>query len=256
MRRYILLVIAAFGLFMGAVCYLPQVVSVSSNACGRELPVRSVETSERQAALTFECAWGKEHLGEILGILEKEGVKASFFVTGDWAERYPEEVLRIKNAGHDIGNHSRTHRSLAQMSDEAQAEEIVWTHRKIKELTGIDMELFRPPYGDFSDALIQNAKKQGYLTVTGNVDSLDWKEYGREELVKEILEHKELKNGSILLFQSEAEFTGAALSDMIRGLKEKGYRLVPVSQMICREKFAVDVDGRQKKVKEKPFSIE
>ena len=118
-------------------------------------------------------------------------------------------------------------------------------HEKVKELTGVDMNLFRPPYGDYDDAVILNAKENGYYTIQWDVDSLDWKDYGVDSIIDTVVNHKNLGNGSIILCHNGAKYTKEALEAMIVGLKEKGYEIVPVSELIYREDYHMDVTGRQ-----------
>lgn len=107
------------------------------------------------------------------------------------------------------------------------------------------MNLFRPPYGDYDDEVILNAKENGYYTIQWDVDSLDWKDYGVDSIVDTVLNHKNLGNGSIILCHNGAKHTKNALEAMITGLKEKGYAIVPVSELIYKENYHMDVTGRQ-----------
>ena len=118
-------------------------------------------------------------------------------------------------------------------------------HKKVKELTGEDMYLFRPPYGDYDDEVILNAKENGYYTIQWDVDSLDWKDYGVDSIVDTVVNHKNLGNGSIILCHNGAKYTKDALDAMINGLQEKGYEIVPVSELIYKDDYHMDVTGRQ-----------
>ena len=138
-------------LLVGAFFYLPGVVSVSSSVNGRDLPIYCVQTDKPQIALTFDAAWGNEDTEQILSILEKHNVKVTFFATGGWVESYPDDVKAILAAGHDIGNHSENHKNMSQLSTDQMKSEIMEVHDKVKNLTGYEMTLFRPPYGDYSN---------------------------------------------------------------------------------------------------------
>lgn len=94
-------------------------------------------------------------------------------MTGSWVEKYPEDVKAIYAAGHDLGNHSENHKNMSQLSNEEKTEEIMSVHQKVKELTGTDMNLFRAPYGDYDDDVIEEAKKNGYYTIQWDVDTGD-----------------------------------------------------------------------------------
>lgn len=147
-------------------------ITVSNSVNGRELPIYSVETDQKKVALTFDAAWGNEDTREILDILKRHNVKVTFFMTGGWVEAYPDDVKAILAAGHDLGNHSENHKNMSLLSDEECRAELMKVHDKVKELTGYEMYLFRPPYGDYDNHVIKNASQCGYLTVQWDVDTL------------------------------------------------------------------------------------
>lgn len=232
-------------LLIGAGVSLSKVVNVSNTVNGRELPIYSVETDEKKIALSFDAAWGNEDTQKILDTLAKYNVHVTFFMTGGWVEKFPEDVKKIQAAGHDLGNHSENHKNMSQLSDEQCQEELMKVHNRIKELTGVKMNLFRPPYGDYDDHVITNAKKCGYFSIQWDVDSLDWKDYGVNSIIKTVTEHKALKNGSIILMHNGAKYTAEALPVVIEKLQAAGYQIVPVSELIYKENYHLDVTGRQ-----------
>lgn len=222
-----------------------RVVAVSSTVGSRELPIYCVQTEKPQIALSFDAAWGNEDTKAILDILAKHQVKVTFFMTGGWVESYPEDVKAILAAGHDLGNHSENHKNMSQLSESEKTSELMTVHNKVKELTGYEMFLFRPPYGDYDNAVILNAKNNGYYTIQWDVDSLDWKDYGADAILDTVCNHKHLGNGSIILCHNGAKYTAQALDSMITCLKEKGYEFVPLSQLILRDNYHMDHEGRQ-----------
>lgn len=244
-KNYVALALVLTVALVGSFKYVSKYVKVSNNVSGRELPIYSVDTEEKKVALTFDAAWGNADTGKILDILKKHNVKVTFFMTGGWVEKYPEDVKAIFEAGHDLGNHSESHKNMTELSDEEKAQELQSVHNKVKELTGTDMELFRAPYGEYDDAVILTAEKNGYNTIQWNVDSLDWKDYGVKSIVKTVLDSKELVNGAIILCHNGAKYTADALEPLIDGLEKKGYEIVPVSQLIYKDGYHLDVAGRQ-----------
>lgn len=240
----VLSVLAIVGL---GIKFLPSAITVSNIGKKRDLPIYCVETDENKVALSFDAAWGNDDTQTILDILDKHNVKVTFFMTGEWVRKYPEDVKRIAAAGHDLGNHSENHKQMSKLSEEEIKEEIMKAHNRVKELTGIDMELFRPPYGDYNNLVVGTARKCGYYTIQWDVDSLDWKDYGADSIVKKCTEHKNLGKGSIILLHNGAKYTPEALERVILGLKEKGYELVPISQLIHRGEYTIDHTGRQHK---------
>lgn len=152
-----------------------EVVTVTNTVNGKELPIYSVETEEKKVALSFDAAWGNEDTQQILDILKKYNIHVTFFMTGEWVENYPDDVKKICEAGHDLANHSENHKNMSQLPDEECKQELLKVHEKVKKLTGKDMELFRPPYGDYDNEVIQNATSCGYYTIQWDVDILDIK---------------------------------------------------------------------------------
>ncbi len=240
---FVVIVIAA----VGGVTYMPNIIKVSSNVNGRELPIAKVKTLEKEIALTFDLTWGSENIKEVLNILEAHHVRATFFLSGNWVETYPEFVETIIEAGHDIGNHSLTHSNMTQQSFEEKIAEIQGVHDNVKELTGYEMILFRAPYGAYDDEVILAAKELGYSTVNWSVDSFDWKDYGKDSIIDTVLQNKELEEGAIIRMHAEAKYTKDALESVILGIKEKGLEFVPLSELIYTEDYFMEVDGTQVK---------
>lgn len=212
----------------------------------RKLPIYCVDTPEKKVAISFDAAWGADDTDELLRILKENDVKTTFFMCGYWVDDFPEEVKKIAADGHDIGNHSATHPHMSQLSKEQMKEELMVAHEKVKNLTGIEMDLFRPPFGEYDNNVIEAAQECNYYSVQWDVDSLDWKEQGAEAEINQVLNHKHLGNGSIILFHNDAKYTPQVLDRIIKGLKEKGYEIVPVSELILRGDYEMDHEGRQK----------
>lgn len=244
-KKYGVIALLVGLLAAGSVKYMSSLVTVSSSVNGRELPIYCVDTQKKQVALTFDAAWGNEDTQQILDILAKHNVHVTFFMTGGWVSEYPDDVKAILAAGHDLGNHSENHKNMSQLSDEQKTEELMSVHNKVKELTGVEMCLFRPPYGDYDNAVVKNAMENHYYPIQWSVDSLDWKDYGVQSIIDTVLNHKELKNGAIILMHNGAKYTAQALDAVITGLEEKGYEIVPVSELIYKEKYHMDVTGKQ-----------
>lgn len=244
MKHAVLLMVLAIA-FAGSVKYVSGISKVSSNVNGRELPIYCVQTDEKKVALSFDAAWGNEDTKEILAILKKHDVHVTFFMTGGWVESYPEDVKAIYEAGHDLGNHSENHKNMSQLSEDEKTSELMKVHEKVKKLTGFEMNLFRPPYGDYDDAVVLNARANGYYPIQWDVDSLDWKDYGVDSIINTVVNHKHLGNGSIILCHNGAKYTAEALEIVITGLQEKGYKIVPISELIYKDNYHMDVEGRQ-----------
>ena len=237
---FLLLCLAAVHYFKPALSSLPVFSRFE-----RKLPIYCVDTDKPQVAISFDAACGNEDTETLLSILDKYNVKTTFFMTGGWIESYPEDVKKIAAAGHDLGNHSENHKQMSQLSSDECLAEIQKPHDKVKELTGTEMTLFRPPYGDYNNTLIESANTLGYHVVQWSVDSLDWKDYGADSIVDTILNHKALGDGAIILMHNGAKYTKDALETVISTLQSKGYEFVTLSELVYKDHFHMDPSGKQ-----------
>lgn len=245
MIRSLLLWSAVAAIIVFAVRCLPEEISVSNNVGGRELPIYCVDTQQKVVALSFDAAWGNEDTQTILDILEKHQVKVTFFMTGGWVESFPEDVIRIYEAGHELGNHSQNHYHMSELTRKEQTQELQEVHEKVKALTGYEMCVFRPPYGDYDNEVVLNCLECNYYPIQWSVDSLDWKDYGVASIIDTVCNHKNLEEGAIILMHNGATYTAEALDAVLTNLKEQGYRIVPVGQLIYKENYCLDVAGKQ-----------
>ena len=220
----------------------------NSTINGKDLPIYCVDRqndASKQVSLSFDAAWGADDTIRILDTLDKYNVKVTFFMTGGWVNDYPDMVREIYARGHDLGNHSENHKQMSKLSEEQNQEEIMKVHNKVKELTGYEMFLFRPPYGDYDSELIKTVYGMNYYPIQWSIDSLDWKDYGVDSIIKRVVESKYLDNGAIILCHNGAKYTADALDSLIGGIQDKGYELVPISQLIIRDDFHMDTAGKQ-----------
>ena len=243
----LLLILCGAGIITAALCGSRKGTETASRQTAateeRKVPIYSVETSEKKVAVSFDAAWGNEQTEELIRILEKYKVKTTFFVVGEWAEKYPESVKALHDAGHEVCNHSDTHPHLPQLSSEEQKRELKRCSDRIEAVTGEAPDLFRPPYGDYNDTLLTSAESLGLHTVQWDVDSLDWKDPSPEEIVERVTSR--VHSGSIVLFHNGAKNTPAALPKVLESLQSEGYEIVPVSQLILKEHYTVDGNGVQ-----------
>ena len=166
-------------------------------------------------------------------------------MTGGWVSSYPDMVKEIYSRGHDLGNHSENHKQMSKLDIAAQKSELNSVTDKVKELTGYQMFLFRPPYGDYNSTLINTIYGLNYYPVQWSVDSLDWKDYGVDSIIKTVTQHKALDNGAIILMHNGSKYTATALEKVITILQEQGYTLIPLSELIIKENFHMDGTGKQ-----------
>lgn len=220
---------------------------VGASAAQRSLPVYSVERDGKYVALSFDAAWGNEDTGELIDILQRYNITATFFIVGEWVDKYPESVMQLHEAGMEVMNHSDTHAHFAKLSSDQIAAEINACSDKIEALTGVRPTLFRCPYGEYDDHVIDTINAMGVTAVQWDVDSLDWKEIPAEEIVQRVT--GKVQPGSIVLFHNAALHTPEALPSILETLIQEGYTFVPISQLILdgeyNTDYTIDHTGRQ-----------
>ena len=219
----------------------PAIVGVS--ATKRSLPVYSVERDDKLVALSFDAAWGNEDTQTLIDILDRYGVSTTFFVVGDWVDKYPESVKALADAGNEVMNHSSNHAHFSSLSDQQIAADITACNEKIAAVTSVTPSLFRCPYGEYDDHVIQGVEALGMKAIQWDVDSLDWKGISAQEIQQRVL--KNVRSGSIILFHNAAEHTPEALPGIIEALQADGYTIVPVSQLLLSGDTYIDNTGRQ-----------
>lgn len=209
----------------------------------RSLPVYSVERQDNKIAISFDCAWGADYTRAILEHLAAANVRATFFCVQFWAETYPDVLKEIADAGHEVGTHSATHSYMSRLSEQQIRDELTSSCAAIEAVTGKKVDLFRPPYGDYDDLLIDTSLDMGILPIQWDVDSLDWKDLSAQEIVSRIAEHT--KSGSVILCHNNGLHTAEALPAVIDSLRAKGFTFVPIGELVYRENYTIDATGRQ-----------
>ncbi len=236
-------------IFLAAICVFiskwdSSLYVFNNNAELNSLPIYSVDKGEEKTcAISFDAAWGNEDTEELIRILKEHDVKTTFFVVGSWAEKYPESVKALADAGHEIMNHSDSHPHMSKISQEKMIEELEKCDEKIEAITGKEVTLFRPPYGDYNAKVIETVDSTKHYTVQWSVDSLDWKDLTANQIFKRVTDN--IHPGAIVLFHNAAKNTPAALPDILKTLKEDGYKIVPVSEIILKDNFKIDHTGKQ-----------
>jgi len=217
--------------------------AVVASALKRQLPIYCVQKSDKVLSLSFDAAWGNEDTQQLIDILGKYNIKATFFVVGEWVDKYPESVKALSDAGHEIMNHSNDHKHFSKLSSDKIIEDINLCNDKIEAVTGKRPTLFRPPYGEYNDNVVSTVNSMGLYCIQWDVDSLDWKDLTAAAIQKRVLQR--VKPGSIVLFHNAAKNTPAALPSIIDGLIAQGYSFLPISQLIYTGEYTIDHTGRQ-----------
>ena len=243
LKRRALAAIAAVAVVaaMAAVTNLPSAITASATT--RQLPIYCVDRDQKMVSISFDAAWGNEDTQQLIDILEQYNVKATFFVVGDWVEKYPESVKALHDAGHEVMNHSNTHAHFNSLSAEEIIADVEACNDKIEAVTGVRPTLIRCPYGEYDDHVISAIRSIGMEPIQWDVDSLDWKEISASEITQRVTE--KIQNGSIVLFHNAALHTPEALPGILEHMIGQGYEVVPISEILLTCEYYMDHTGRQ-----------
>ena len=209
----------------------------SLSATSDQPVIRSGDPNSRKIALTFDDGPHPYKTDAVLNILEKHGVRATFFVVGENVSYYPEPLRRAVALGHEIGNHTYHHASLSHACEENAAEEIEKTEEIILKTVGYRTKLFRPPEGAYNACALNVVKSKDYRVILWTVDTRDWENKSAETMVQTVMTN--IKGGSIILFHdymSKKSHTLEALEILLPQLIAQGYEFVTVSELLAQSK--------------------
>lgn len=209
----------------------------------RLIPIYNVKTEEKVVAISFDAAWGADKTEGIMKILKEYNANATFFLVGFWVENYPEIAKKIAENGFEIGTHSNTHPDMVKLSAEQIKLELSTSVETIKNITGKEVNLFRPPFGSYNDTLINTAKDLNLTTIQWDVDSLDWKGISAVDITTRIL--NKVYNGSIILCHNNSDNILDALPMVLDRLNKRGYTVKCVGDIIYKENFTINHMGTQ-----------
>ena len=230
---------------MFALVNAPAVAEASASS--RQLPIYCVQRDQKMLSISFDAAWGNEDTQQLIDILGEYDVKATFFVVGEWVDKYPESVKALADAGHEVMNHSNTHAHFSQLSTDEIIADVTACNDKIEAVTGVRPTLIRPPYGEYDDHVITAIRSMGMEPIQWDVDSLDWKELSAAEITERVT--TKVQPGSIVLFHNAALHTPEALPGLLEALLQEGYTFVPISELILpgayNADYTIDPTGRQ-----------
>lgn len=156
------------------------------------VPIYNVDTTSKRISITINCAWNADDIDKILEVLKKCNVKVTFFMVGEWVDKYPEYVKKISENGHEIANHSDKHLHVNNLSYEENVKEILNCNEKIKNITGKEVKLYRCPYGEYNDTVLKAAEDNEYKVIQWSIDSLDYQGLQESQMWDRI--NKDLKN--------------------------------------------------------------
>lgn len=192
-------------------------------------PIYRGPQHEPKMALTINVDWGQEVLPDMLKTLAEKNVKVTFFLTGRWAQKFPDDAKRLADAGHEIANHGLKHDHPKQLSDWELTRLICDNDAILKEVTGKSAPLFAPPYGEVDARIAAVAAKNGFRTIMWTIDTVDWKDPSPSTIVSRVVD--KAVNGAIVLMHPKPN-TLKALPEIIDRLHSKGFELVTVSELL------------------------
>lgn len=161
---------AAAAVAIGAVAVI---TSVGTQAKGKCLPIYCVDRPDNKIAITFDVAWENSNTDKLIKILDEYDAEATFFITGDWCDRYPEDVKMFYDAGHEIQNHSDQHPHVEGINVNDLISDTKECSRKIEMITGESPTLYRAPYGEYDDSLLTTIEGMGMTVIQWDVETLD-----------------------------------------------------------------------------------
>ena len=243
LRHKYLTILAAILLAAGVFLAVTVPAAVSTAATERQLPIYCVKRDQKVCSVSFDAAWGDASTQSLVDILNKYNVHATFFVVGDWVDRYPESVKALADAGNEVMNHSNDHAHFSKLSGDEIVRNVNTCCDKIEAVTGVRPTLFRCPYGEYDDHVVESINGMGIHTIQWDVDSLDWKDYDAETIFNRVKD--KVQPGSIVLFHNAALHTPEALPQIIEYLLAEGYTIVPVSELLLDGDYTIDHTGRQ-----------
>ena len=205
-------------------------------------PIYQGSDSEKKIALTVNVFWGEEYLPRMLEIMKKNNVKVDFFMGGQWVEKFPDLTKRIAEDGHELGNHGYSHPHVDSLSKDSNIQEIKKAEKEVFNATGKKTVLFAPPYGERGQTVLQAADEVGYSTILWSIDTIDWQRPDPKTIEDRVL--KKAHNGAIVLMHP-TDPTVKALPNIIKGLKDRGFEIVTVSQLVKSSRS----DGKETKEK-------
>lgn len=195
----------------------------------------SGDGSKKLVSLTFDDGPETKFTQEILNILEEYNIKATFFVIGQNVEKYPEVLKEIREKGHEIGNHSWSHKYLPKVSKKTLENEILMTEKAIRDILGDYDPIFRPPYGAIKKQGIEQINSLGYHVVNWSVDTRDWAGTSKDQMMSYV--KQQLTPGGIILMHNSGSLSSfqnitELLPEMIEWISEQGYEFTTVSEIL------------------------
>lgn len=190
------------------------------------------DVNKNQLSLTFNISWGEEKVFDILDVLKEQEIRATFFISGEWAERHPQIIEKITEDKHEIGMLGYRYKSYLDQEIDQVRKDIIYAKEVFKKLGFEDIKYIRPPSGHFNKEIVELAESQGLEVVHWSVNPNDWENPGTEKITNDVLE--EANGGDIILLHASdsAKQTANALESIIPSIKEKKIKFVTISELL------------------------
>lgn len=228
-----LLVALAFLVLLGgiAACYQLKPKPAEPASISNQ-PIYKGNSGQKAVAITINVDWGEEYIPAMLEELNKAGAKATFFVTGSWAQKNPEVLQNIFAQGHSIQNHGFKHLHFAALSSVQTAAEIKKAEEVVYDIIGCRTSFFASPYGEQNRQIMQGVKSADYDLIMWTVDTIDWQRPSPDVIVKRVM--NKVENDAIILMHP-TEPTVKALPGLLQRLQEEGYQMLTIEQIVMQK---------------------
>lgn len=194
-----------------------------------ETPIIRGNSASKCVSISVNVDWGQEYIPEMLAILKKHHVQATFFITGRWAKNNGPMVQRIANEGQGIGNHGFSHPHVNNLSLDENIEEIRQTENALYQFTKRHTMFYAPPYGEYNDTVLAAAARSNLRTVLWSIDTMDWQNPAPDWIISRLRNMPH--NGAIILMHP-TPVTVKVLPDILQNLSGQGYEIVPLEKLL------------------------
>jgi len=199
-------------------------------AQGLPAPVERGATDVKAVAFACNVVWGTEHVLPIARAIRAAGGRATFFLGGAWASHHPAEARELVAMGMEIASHGDAHRHVASLSLEGNLAEIDRAQAAIEAATGVRPRLYAPAYGELSDTVRRAAQMRGMPVVMWTIDTIDWRTWHTPAIIRQRVLDRLVPGAIILIHPTDR--TAAAMPELVRELRTRGYALRTVSTLI------------------------
>jgi peptidoglycan-N-acetylglucosamine deacetylase len=231
LKRYgVVVVLALFCALLLWVGQWSQLPVFSNNGEPRALTQGNEERS--QVALTFNISWGTDKVHDVLKQLESHQAQATFFVSGEWAERHPDILTEIHEGKHEIGMMGYKYESYLELKPEQVQADMNQAKEVFEKLGHEDIKWIRPPHGHMDKEVLKLIENQGMQAVQWSINTRDWENPGTNTIIDTVL--KEGSKGDIILMHASdsVKQTPKALEVILPGLKQKGLKFVSITELV------------------------